>query len=67
MTPKDHPVWNKMAVPTLDTLEEAIRELKEMETKEEEARSQVPPLVENQRRHNYFEQDQTNCRGSSKE
>lgn len=43
MTPKDHPVWNKMAVPTLDTLEEAIREIKEMEAKEEEARSQVLP------------------------
>ena len=31
MTPKDHPVWNKMAVPTLDTLEEAIREIKRRE------------------------------------
>lgn len=43
MTPKDHPVWNKMAVPTLDTLEEAIREIREMEAKEEEARSNVLP------------------------
>ncbi len=31
MTPKDHPVWNKMAVLTLDTLEEAMRELKRRE------------------------------------
>ena len=31
MTPKDHPVWNKMAVPTLDILEEAIREIREIE------------------------------------
>ena len=27
MTPKDHPVWNKMAVQTLDTLEEVFTEL----------------------------------------
>ena len=31
MTPKDHPVWNKMAVPTLDILEEAMREIKRRE------------------------------------
>ena len=35
MTPKDHPVWNKMAVPTLDTLEETIREIKRREQIEE--------------------------------
>lgn len=31
MTPKDHPVWNKMAVPTRDILEEAMREIKRRE------------------------------------
>lgn len=46
MTPKNHPVWNKMAVPTLDTLEEAIRELKEMEAKEAEARTQIESLIQ---------------------
>jgi hypothetical protein len=35
MTPKNHPVWNKMAVPTLDTLEEAVREIKRREKIEE--------------------------------
>jgi hypothetical protein len=25
MTPNNDPVWNKMAVPTLDTIEEEIR------------------------------------------
>ena len=43
MTPKDHPVWNKMAVPTLDTLEEAMREVKRREKIEEWRRlCQVP-------------------------
>jgi hypothetical protein len=35
MTQKDHPVWNKMAVSTLDTLEEAVRGIKRRETIEE--------------------------------
>lgn len=35
MTLKDHPIWNKMAVPTLDTLEEVIREIKRRKKIEE--------------------------------
>jgi hypothetical protein len=31
MTPKDHPVWNKIAVSTLDTLHEVIIEMRRRE------------------------------------